>query len=165
MNGRWRKLADKKASAYREMTAYLDGVQAGARAKEAAECSAAPGHAEDARAKEAAECCAAPGHAEDVRVKEAALWIQAVDATRRELKKQSPARAAFFADYYGLDVPRRRQSVTNRLWMLSEKYHMTEDALKTWRRGALDLLILAATQLGLLRPFAGCEEPGGEPSA
>ena len=184
MDGRWRKLADKKAGAYREATAYLCGVrdgawansppgtaQAGTRASRDADVNrtghrAGDGGAESGQKNRACVAEDAPMSsangaesrqknracvAEDAplrdadgvfaRAEEAALWVRAVDATRRRL------------------------SVANRLWRLSEKYHMTEDALKIWRREALDLLILAATQLGLLRPFDGCGEPDGEGDA
>ena len=196
MNGRWRKLADRKAGEYREASAYLCGVRDGVQTDQKNRCAgdasgggaarglsgAAAAGTRAARGAETSPVCSGSetnpvcssagmhpthGGAADAsaRAGEAALWVRAVDATRRELNRQSPARAAFFADYYGLDAPRRRLSVASRLWRLSEKYHMTEDALKTWRREALDLLILAATQLGLLRPFDGCGGPGGEGDA
>ena len=85
------------------------------------------------------------------RYDEAKRRVETVRGVCAYLKRYDPDKERFFRTYYGLDAPKKeRRSIV----AASMDLHVSESSLFGWRREVLSLVLIAAAQNGVFRPFA-----------
>ena len=85
---------------------------------------------------------------------EKAGWVWAVERVRADLKAKDPEKERFFARLYHLDepasgTPGRRVEIMKLSWDLN----VSPSTLYKWREMILADLLMAAVQVGVLKPF------------
>ena len=85
---------------------------------------------------------------------EKAGWVWAVERVRADLKAKEPEKEQFFARLYHLDepasgTPGRRVEIMKLSWDLN----VSPSTLYKWRELILADVLMAAVQVGVLRPF------------
>ena len=85
---------------------------------------------------------------------EKAGWVWAVERVRADLKAKEPEKEQFFARLYHLDEPApghpgRRMEIMK----LSMELNVSPSTLYKWREMILADLLMAAVQVGVLKPF------------
>ena len=93
------------------------------------------------------------------RFRESKRWIGAVDAVCAYLNRCDPEKERFFRAYYGIGEPRivrRHDSAVS----VAMRLHLSTATMYEWKSHVLSLVLLAAAQNGLLKPFdeAGAAE-------
>ena len=88
------------------------------------------------------------------RYVETAGWVWAVERVRADLKAKEPEKEQFFARLYHLDepasgTPGRRIEIMK----LSLDLNVSPSTLYKWREMILADLLMAAVQVGVLKPF------------
>lgn len=124
MDKTWRAVVDKRAREYRKLKAYLCGVE-----------------------EAGAERAPSPRYLETKR------WVWAIESVERALRRQSKDKHRFFCAFYGLHGSRGAHGDSAVLMHLCETFHVSRSTAFCWRQEALSLLVTAATQAGLIRPF------------
>lgn len=81
------------------------------------------------------------------------LWVRAVDMAKKHWERTDAAKASFFSRYYCLDRPRKRYEQKPTICALSMQLHVAESTLYKWRNELLTAVVLAAIQIGALRPY------------
>lgn len=121
-----RHVAEQNAKRYRENLSYLRGYEA-----------AAP-----------AERPLPPKYVEK------AGWVWAVERVRADLKGKDPEKERFFARLYHLDAPRSGHPARgSEIIKLSLELNVSPSTLYKWREMILADLLMAAVQIGVLKPF------------
>ena len=121
-----RHAAERNAKRYRENLSYLRGYEAAADAGR-------------------------PLPSKDV---EKAGWVWAVERVRADLKAKSPEKERFFARFYHLDEPvSGHPGRGSEIMKLSLDLNVSPSTLYKWREMILADLLMAAVQIGVLKPF------------
>ena len=85
---------------------------------------------------------------------EKAGWVWAVERVRADLKAKDPEKERFFARLYHLDGPARgKAGRASEITKLSMEMNVSPSTLYKWRELILADLLMAAVQIGVLRPF------------
>lgn len=81
-------------------------------------------------------------------------WICAIDAARAYFAATDPAKERFMCRLFGLEssVP-RRQPTRERMIRLSIELCVSESTLYKWREDIFEIVLYAAIEEGLMRPF------------
>ena len=121
-----RHAAEQNARRYRENLSYLRGYEAAADA----------------------------GRPLPSKYVEKAGWVWAVERVRADLKAKEPEKEQFFARLYHLDepapgTPGRRIEIMK----LSLDLNVSPSTLYKWREMILADVLMAAVQIGVLKPF------------
>ena len=81
-------------------------------------------------------------------------WIRAIDAARAYFRAMNPLKERFMCRLYGLETPLpRNQPVRARMIKLSLELSVAESTLYKWREDILEIVLYAAIESGLIRPF------------
>ena len=121
-----RHAAERNAKRYRENLSYLRGYEAAADA----------------------------GRPLPSKYVEKAGWVWAVERVRADLKAKSPEKERFFARFYHLDKPvSGHPGRGSEIMKLSLDLNVSPSTLYKWREMILADLLMAAVQIGVLKPF------------
>ena len=121
-----RHAAERNAKRYRENLSYLRGYEAAADA----------------------------GRPLPSKYVEKAGWVWAVARVRADLKAKSPEKERFFARFYHLDEPvSGHPGRGSEIMKLSLDLNVSPSTLYKWREMILADLLMAAVQIGVLKPF------------
>ena len=121
-----RHAAEQNAKRYRENLSYLRGYEAAADADRPL----------------------------SPRYVEKAGWVWAVERVRADLKAKSPEKEQFFARFYHLDEPvSGHPGRGSEIMKLSLDLNVSPSTLYKWREMILADLLMAAVQIGVLKPF------------
>ena len=121
-----RHAAERNAKRYRENLSYLRGYEAAADA----------------------------GRPLPATYVEKAGWVWAVERVRADLKAKSPEKERFFARFYHLDEPvSGHPGRGSEIMKLSLDLNVSPSTLYKWREMILADLLMAAVQIGVLKPF------------
>jgi len=121
-----RHIAEQNAKRYRENVRYLQGYDAVAAAERPL----------------------------PARYVEKAGWVWAVERVRADLKGKDPEKERFFARLYHLDAPRSGHPAQgSEIVKLSMELNVSPSTLYKWREMILADLLMAAVQIGVLKPF------------
>ena len=84
----------------------------------------------------------------------AEAWASAIESVRALLAAEMPEKERAMTRLFGLDAPiPRRQQVHARMIHLSNELHISEQTLYKWRDDILRLVVCAAVEAGVIRPF------------
>ena len=121
-----RHAAEQNAKRYRENLSYLRGYEAAANA----------------------------GRSLPAKYVEKAGWVWAVERVRADLKAKEPEKERFFARLYHLDAPvSGHPGRGNEIMKLAMELNVTSSTLYRWRELILADLLMAAVQIGVLKPY------------
>jgi hypothetical protein len=121
-----RHAAEQNAKRYRENLSYLRGYEAAANA----------------------------GRSLPAKYVEKAGWVWAVERVRADLKAKEPEKERFFARLYHLDAPvSGHPGRGNEIMKLAMELNVTPSTLYRWREMILADLLMAAVQIGVLKPY------------
>ena len=121
-----RHAAEQNAKRYRENLSYLRGYEAAANA----------------------------GRSLPAKYVEKAGWVWAVERVRADLKAKEPEKERFFARLYHLDAPvSGHPGRGNEIMKLAMEMNVTSSTLYRWREMILADLLMAAVQIGVLKPY------------
>ncbi len=121
-----RHAAEQNAKRYRENLSYLRGYEAAANA----------------------------GRSLPAKYVEKAGWVWAVERVRADLKAKEPEKERFFARLYHLDAPvSGHPGRGNEIMKLAMELNVTPSTLYRWRELILADLLMAAVQIGVLKPY------------
>ena len=121
-----RHAAEQNAKRYRENLSYLQGYEAAANA----------------------------GRSLPAKYVEKAGWVWAVERVRADLKAKEPEKERFFARLYHLDAPvSGHPGRGNEIMKLAMEMNVTSSTLYRWREMILADLLMAAVQIGVLKPY------------
>ena len=121
-----RHAAERNAKRYRENLSYLKGYEAAADA----------------------------GRPLPSKYVEKAGWVWAVERVRADLKAKSSEKERFFARFYHLDEPvSGHPGRGSEIMKLSLDLNVSPSTLYKWREMILADLLMAAVQIGVLKPF------------
>ncbi len=121
-----RHAAEQNAKRYRENLSYLRGYEAAANA----------------------------GRSLPAKYVEKAGWVWAVERVRADLKAKEPEKERFFARLYHLDAPvSGHPGRGNEIMKLAMELNVTSSTLYRWREMILADLLMAAVQIGVLKPY------------
>ena len=121
-----RHAAEQNAKRYRENLSYLRGYEAAATA----------------------------GRPLPAKYVEKAGWVWAVERVRADLKAKEPEKERFFARLYHLDAPvSGHPGRGNEIMKLAMELNVTSSTLYRWREMILADLLMAAVQIGVLKPY------------
>lgn len=85
---------------------------------------------------------------------EKAGWVWAVERVRADLLIKAPEKEQFFARYYHLDEPASgHPGRGSEIMKLSLDLNVSPSTLYKWREMILADLLMAAVQVGVLKPF------------
>ena len=85
---------------------------------------------------------------------EKAGWVWAVERVRADLKRKEPEKERFFARFYHLDEPvSGHPGRGSEIMKLSLDLNVSPSTLYKWREMILADLLMAAVQIGVLKPF------------
>lgn len=133
MDGQLRKIVAGHARSYRNYKAFLRGYGEG---------SAVAGQMGDEMLGE--------------RARIRSQWVEVIDTVRRKLETTDPEKAEVLVRLFDLDG--FGKSRDNRVIRLAMDLNTSQANVYRWRENVLDQIILAATQRGLLHPFAPVQE-------
>ena len=121
-----RHAAERNAKRYRENLSFLRGYEAAAEA----------------------------GRPLPAKYREKAGWVWAVERVRADLKAKEPEKEQFFARLYHLDEPTSgTPGRGSEIMKLSLDMNVSPSTLYKWREMILADVLMAAVQIGVLRPF------------
>ena len=121
-----RHIAEQNAKRYRENLSYLRGYEAAADA----------------------------GRPLPSKYVEKAGWVWAVERVRADLRAKEPEKERFFAELYHLDAPTHgTPGRAKQFTKLSLALNVSPSTLYKWREMILADLLMAAVQVGVLKPF------------
>lgn len=121
-----RHAAELNARRYRENVSYLRGYEAAADA----------------------------GRPLPSKYVEKAGWVWAVERVRADLKAKEPEKELFFARLYHLDEPAPgHPGRGSEIMKLSLDLNVSPSTLYKWRETILADVLMAAVQIGVLKPF------------
>ena len=121
-----RHAAEQNAKRYRENLSYLRGYEAAANA----------------------------GRSLPAKYVEKAGWVWAVERVRADLKAKEPEKERFFARLYHLDAPVSGHPGRGKeIMKLAMELNVTPSTLYRWREMILADLLMAAVQIGVLKPY------------
>lgn len=87
-------------------------------------------------------------------------WIRAIDAARAYFRATNPLKERFMSRLFGLETPIPRNQLTRaRMLQLEQELAVSESTLYKWREDILEIVLYAAIECGLIRPF-GLERDG-----
>lgn len=85
---------------------------------------------------------------------EKAGWVWAVERVRADLAAKDPEKERFFVQLYHLDSPMRgTPGRASEITKLSLALNVSPSTLYKWREMILADLLMAAVQIGVLKPF------------
>lgn len=85
---------------------------------------------------------------------EKAGWVWAVERVRADLKAKEPEKEQFFARLYHLDEPAPgHPGRGSEIMKLSLDLNVSPSTLYKWRETILADVLMAAVQIGVLKPF------------
>ena len=121
-----RHAAEQNAKRYRENLSFLRGYEAAATA----------------------------GRPLPAKYVEKAGWVWAVERVRADLKAKEPEKERFFARLYHLDAPVSGHPGRGKeIMKLAMELNVTPSTLYRWREMILADLLMAAVQIGVLKPY------------
>lgn len=81
-------------------------------------------------------------------------WIQAIDAARAYFRSTNPTKERFMCRLFGLETPIPRSQPTRaRMIQLGLELAVSESTLYKWREDVFEIVLYAAIESGLIRPF------------
>lgn len=81
-------------------------------------------------------------------------WLRAIDAARAYFRGIDPVKERFMVRLFGLETPLpRSQSTRERMIRLGMELCVSESTLYKWREDIFEIVLYAAIEAGLLRPF------------
>jgi hypothetical protein len=81
-------------------------------------------------------------------------WVHAIEAARAYFRSTNPLKERFMCRLFGLETPvPRRQPTRERMIKLSIELCVSESTLYKWREDVFEIVLYAAVEGGLLRPF------------
>lgn len=81
-------------------------------------------------------------------------WACAIEAARSYFYAENPVKERFMCRLFGLETPLpRNQPVRERIIRLSIELSVSESTLYKWREDVLEIVLYAAIESGLVRPF------------
>ena len=96
-----------------------------------------------------------------LRAENAAIpgWIRVIDAARAYFHATNPTKERFMSRLFGLEtVIPRNQPARARMIQLGLDLAVSESTLYKWREDIFEIVLYAAIETGLIRPF-GLESP------
>ncbi|GEM_PF-2136875 len=82
-------------------------------------------------------------------------WVRAIDEARACIRAADATKERFMCRMFGLEAPiPRGQSVRERMIKLSMELCVSESTLYKWREDILSVVLFAAIEADLIRPFA-----------
>ncbi len=81
-------------------------------------------------------------------------WIRAIDMARSYFRETDPVKERFMSRLFGLEtaIP-RNQLMRLRMLQLVLELNVSESTLYKWREDILEIVLYAAIESGLIRPF------------
>lgn len=81
-------------------------------------------------------------------------WIRAIDMVRSYFRETDPMKERFMNRLFGLEtaIP-RNQLMRSRMIQLVLELNVSESTLYKWREDILEIVLYAAIESGLIRPF------------
>ena len=81
-------------------------------------------------------------------------WIRAIDAARSYFRATDPIKERFMCRLFGLEKPLpRNQSLRSRMMQIELDLSVSESTLYKWREDIFEIVLYAAIESGLIRPF------------
>lgn len=81
-------------------------------------------------------------------------WVRAIDAARAYFRTTDPLKERFMCRLFGLEKPiPRNQSTRLRMMQLELDLSVSESTLYKWREDIFEIVLYAAIESGLIRPF------------
>lgn len=79
-------------------------------------------------------------------------WVCAIDGVLLHLKRNAPEKERFFRLCYGIDGGRKCHDKKGML-SLTFAFHVSQSTLYQWKNDVLSLLLIAAAEIGAIKPF------------
>jgi hypothetical protein len=86
------------------------------------------------------------------RYRESRRWVETVDAVCAYLHTHDPEKERFFRAYYGIGEPRMKRRNDSAV-SIAMRLHLSTATLYEWKANVLSLVLIAAAQNGLMKPF------------
>lgn len=81
-------------------------------------------------------------------------WVRVIDEARACIRAADPVKERFMSRLFGLDAPiPRNQRARERMVKLAIDLCVSESTLYKWRENILEIVLYAAIEAGLVRPF------------
>jgi hypothetical protein len=81
-------------------------------------------------------------------------WVRAIDTARGYFCDLCPTKERFMCRLFGLETPiPRNQTTRERMIKLSLELNVAESTLYKWREDIFEIVLYAAIEAGLIRPF------------
>ena len=89
-------------------------------------------------------------------------WVRAIEEARAYFHAADPTKERFMVRLFGLETPlARNRSTRERLLKLAMELCVSESTLYKWREDVLEVVLYAAIEAGVVRPF-GLREAEGQ---